>query len=69
MKLLLNVNKKKGVTLVFVSHDMDIASYGKRTIVLKDGRIVGDTKGKLNNFKKAFKKFPKKTRGERPGSE
>jgi len=68
MKLLLNVNKNKGVTLVFVSHDMDIASYGKRTIVLKDGSIVGDTKGKLNNFKIAFKKFPKKTRGERPGS-
>jgi ABC-type uncharacterized transport system ATPase component len=47
---------------------MHIASYGKRTLVLKDGKIVGDTKGKLNNFKKVLQKLPKKAKGERFGS-
>jgi len=59
MELLVRVNKIRNVTSVFVSHDMNIASYGKRTIVLKDGRIIGDTKGKLNNFKKVVKNFQK----------
>lgn len=43
MQLLVKMNEKRKATFVFVSHDMHIASYGKRTIVLKDGRIVGDT--------------------------
>ena len=61
MELLLKMNKKRGVTTVFVSHDMDIASYGKRTLVLKDGKIVGDTKGNLRNFDKVVKKLSKTT--------
>ncbi len=68
MELLVKVNKNRNVTSIFVSHDMHIASYGKRTLVLKDGRIVGDTKGDLNNFKKVLKKLQKKERGESPGS-
>jgi len=68
MQLLVKVNKNRNVTSIFVSHDMHIASYGKRTLVLKDGKIVGDTKGKLNNFKKVLQKLPKKAKGERFGS-
>lgn len=68
MELLVKVNKNRNVTSVFVSHDMHIASYGKRTLVLKDGKIVGDTKGNLNNFKKVLQKLPKKAKGERYGS-
>jgi ABC-type lipoprotein export system ATPase subunit len=61
MELLVKVNKNRNVTSVFVSHDMHIASYGKRTIVLKDGSIFGDTKS-------YSKKKLKKTRGEHSGS-
>jgi putative ABC transport system ATP-binding protein len=68
MKLLTNVNKKRNVTSVFVSHDMEIASYGKRTIVLKDGSIVGDTKGKTKNINKVLQKIPKKKRRGESGS-
>jgi len=68
MDLLVKVNKNRNVTSIFVSHDMHIASYGKRTLVLKDGRIVGDTKGVLKKFQKVIKKLPKKVRGEEPGS-
>lgn len=59
MNLLVKMNKKRKATFVFVSHDMDIASYGKRTIVLKDGRIVSDTavdKGTLKNMPKGHRR-------------
>lgn len=68
MELLVQVNKIRNVTSVFVSHDMNITSYGKRTIALKDGIIIGDTKGKLNNFKKMYKKLQKKAKGDYSGS-
>jgi putative ABC transport system ATP-binding protein len=32
----------QGMTLIMVTHELDIASYTKRTIVLRDGRIVTD---------------------------
>jgi ABC-type lipoprotein export system ATPase subunit len=68
MDLLVKVNKNRNVTSVFVSHDMHIASYGKRTLVLKDGKIVGDTKGKFNYSKKGLKKLPNKKRRSISGS-
>jgi len=68
MDLLVKVNKNRNVTSVFVSHDKDIASYGKRIIVLKDGSIVSDTKCKSNIFKKLKKKLPKDKRREKSGS-
>jgi len=52
MDLLTNMNAKRNVTIVFVSHDIDIARYGTRTIALKDGKIVGDTIEKKYNFEK-----------------
>ncbi len=44
MNLLKRINRKKGVTVIFVSHDMTIARYGKRRIALRDGKIVEDRK-------------------------
>ncbi len=32
-----------GITLVMVTHELDIASYCKRIIVMRDGRITSDT--------------------------
>jgi putative ABC transport system ATP-binding protein len=34
----------KGKTIVFVTHEPDIATFSSRTITLKDGRIVKDVK-------------------------
>ena len=62
MGLLVKMNDKKNVTSVFVSHDMNIARYGKRTIALKDGKIVGDTKGVLKNLNKVLKNLVKSKR-------
>jgi putative ABC transport system ATP-binding protein len=32
-----------GITIVMVTHELDIASYTKRNVVMRDGKIVGDT--------------------------
>jgi len=59
MELLLKMNGKRNVTSVFVSHDVHIASYGKRTIVLKDGKLVDDTNGNTKEFKTVLKHLGK----------
>src|SRR5580700_5077087 len=33
----------EGITIVMVTHELDIASYTKRNVIMRDGRIVGDT--------------------------
>jgi ABC-type lipoprotein export system ATPase subunit len=68
MNLIVEINKKKNVTSVFVSHDMDIARYGKRTLCLKDGKIVGDSRGNTENFDKVLKKLGKIKEGKKSGS-
>ena len=69
MKLLVKMNEKRNATFVFVSHDMDIASYGKRTLVLKDGKIVGDTKGNANHFKKVMQVLNERTGKKQRGKD
>ncbi|KJD34526.1 ABC transporter ATP-binding protein [Tamlana nanhaiensis] len=43
----------QGKTIVFVTHEPDIAEFSSRTIVLKDGHIIKDEKN--NNIKDAAK--------------
>jgi putative ABC transport system ATP-binding protein len=33
----------KGITIVMVTHELDIAHYTKRMVVMRDGRVVSDT--------------------------
>ena len=34
---------EQGITIVMVTHELDIANYTKRNVVMRDGRIVSDT--------------------------
>ena len=44
MALMQELNQKQGKTIVFVTHEPDIASFSSRTIMLRDGIIQKDTK-------------------------
>lgn len=57
MKILVKMNKNLDVTIVYVSHDIDIARFGKRTLALKDGKLVGDTREKTMDFEKILDKL------------
>ncbi len=34
----------KGITVVLVTHEPDIAQYAARVLTLKDGKVVSDTR-------------------------
>ena len=34
---------EQGITIVMVTHELDIAQYTKRMVVMRDGKVVGDT--------------------------
>ena len=42
LDLLLKLNKERGVTMVLVTHDADVASRCSRILVMRDGRITED---------------------------
>jgi len=44
MDLFHYLNEKEGRTIVFVTHDMNLAKQAQRVIVIKDGQIVGEEK-------------------------
>jgi ABC-type lipoprotein export system ATPase subunit len=43
IELFRELNAERGITLVMVTHDQDVARHAKRQVVLRDGRIVCDT--------------------------
>ncbi len=45
------LNKEKNLTVILVTHDQEVARFAHRTIVLRDGTIICDTK----NFDEALK--------------
>ena len=47
MKILNNLNSK-GITIILVTHEKDIAQYGSRIIKMKDGKIIEDKKNVSN---------------------
>jgi putative ABC transport system ATP-binding protein len=42
MKLLVRLNRDAGITVILVTHEREIAEYGRRLIVFRDGRVVSD---------------------------
>src|SRR3989441_5812247 len=41
---------EQGITIVMVTHELDIAHYTKRMVVMRDGKMVGDTVGTDRRF-------------------
>ncbi len=42
MKLLQQLNRERGITIVMVTHEPDVAAFAKRNLVFKDGQIMSD---------------------------
>ena len=42
LNVLKNMHEKYNVTLVIVTHDIDVAKLAERTIVIKDGQVIED---------------------------
>jgi len=68
MELIINLNKRYGMTIIVITHDPEIAKRSKRIVYLVDGRLdqnpleseVGNkesiSSGDLENYKKIIKK-------------
>jgi putative ABC transport system ATP-binding protein len=44
MGIFQRLNRERGITVLLITHEMDIAEYGTRVIRFRDGRVVADTK-------------------------
>jgi putative ABC transport system ATP-binding protein len=42
MELLTQLNRERGITIVMVTHEPDVAAFAKRSLVFRDGRILSD---------------------------
>ncbi|WPP06021.1 ABC transporter permease [Methylocella tundrae] len=42
METLAALNREKGVTIIVVTHELDIAAYADRVVTMRDGKIISD---------------------------
>ena len=46
MALFARLNEERGITIMLVTHEPDVAAHAKRIVTFRDGRIVGDAPAK-----------------------
>jgi putative ABC transport system ATP-binding protein len=42
MEIFQRLNREQGITLIYVTHEQDIAQYADRVVIFRDGRIIHD---------------------------
>ena len=42
MEMFVRLNRERGMTVVLVTHELEVASYTQRVVQLRDGRVVSD---------------------------
>ena len=44
MQTLVRLREQRGITIVLITHEIEIASYGSRIVSIRDGKIISDEK-------------------------
>jgi putative ABC transport system ATP-binding protein len=44
MEVLQRLNRERGITILLITHEADIAEYAERVVTFRDGRVVSDTR-------------------------
>jgi len=52
MDVFQRLNIERGITILLITHEHDIAEYGTRTIAFRDGHIVSDRKNAVRRVAK-----------------
>ena len=47
MEIFQHLNRDLGITIIMITHEQDIASFAKRNIHFRDGRVVEDRNSAL----------------------
>ena len=59
MALMQELNQQHNKTIVFVTHEPDIASFSGRTVMLRDGKVMKDSKNEnLRSAKEVLSSLP-----------
>jgi len=58
MAIFQRLNRDKGITLIMVTHDSDIAKYSNRNLLFKDGRLQGDERQQPRDAHKDLEELP-----------
>lgn len=59
MMLMQELNQQQGKTIVFVTHEPDIAAFSSRTVMLRDGKVVKDSMNEnVRSAKEALAALP-----------
>ncbi|NLR61898.1 ABC transporter ATP-binding protein [Chitinophaga polysaccharea] len=59
MALMQELNQQEGKTIIFVTHEPDIAAFSSRTVMLRDGKVVKDSKNEnVRSAKEALAALP-----------
>jgi putative ABC transport system ATP-binding protein len=59
MEIFQRLNRERGITLILVTHEPDIAEYAERVVVFKDGRIKKDFRiAKRRNAAEELRNLP-----------
>jgi len=49
MRTFQELRERRGITIVLITHDPEVASYGSRVVAIRDGLIVSDTRNSERN--------------------
>jgi putative ABC transport system ATP-binding protein len=50
MDIFQRLQQERGITIILITHEMDVAEYGSRIVAFKDGNIISDTPNDKRRF-------------------